>query len=168
MTLQTDHVSEMVQGAVESGARKLGRSEAETLQAIRGGDCSICESVRYGLANRIAEYLGSVDPTVKAIYLYEPEYATEMDVAAPDRPNLTPGINMIVWANRKSAALFSVVASLNSALADEAKRLACPKANALCWTLDTQIVDDEQVRERSGFGALIHSIYVRPIEIWCR
>jgi hypothetical protein len=112
--------------------------------------------------------LGSVDDTVKAIYTYEPEYATSTDEAIPDRPNLSPGINLIAWVSRKSAALSSVVASVSLALAEEHKRLACPKANALCHELDVKVADDGEVERRTGYGALILSLSVPPIEIWHR
>jgi hypothetical protein len=135
---------------------------------MRSGDCSVCEYLRYALAKGVAEYLGSMDDTVKAIYIYEPEYATSMDVAIPSRPNLSPGINLITWVSRKSAALSSVVASVNSALAEECKQLACPKANALCYQLDVEVADDDEVYRQTGYGLLINSLYVRPIEIWQR
>jgi hypothetical protein len=168
IALDTGSVSTMLGGAVECGAAKLGKSGREVVKALHLGDCPVCEAVRYQLAIRLAEYLGSVDSTVKAVYWYEPDYAIGVEEPIPDRPNLSPGINMIVWANRKSAALTSVVASLNSALSEEVRRFGCPKANALCWALEVQVVDDDQVRRRTGYGALIDSIYVRPVGLWYR
>jgi hypothetical protein len=168
IALDASSVSTLLGAAVERGAAKLGKSGREVAEALHLGDCSICEAVRYQLAMQLAEYLGSVDSTVKAVYWYEPDYATGVEEPIPDRPNLSPGINMIVWANRKSAALTSVVASLNSALSEEVRRFGCPKANALCWALEVQVVDDDQVLQRTGYGALINSIYVRPMEVWRR
>jgi len=73
---------------------------------------------------------------------------------------------MIVWASRKSAALSSVVNMLSSAIAEEVKRLECPKSNALCHTVDTDIVDDGEVLGRTLYDALVRSLYVQPVEIW--
>ncbi|MBM4466808.1 MAG: hypothetical protein FJ014_14870 [Chloroflexi bacterium] len=168
-TFDTTIVTGMMEDAIEFSAKKMGlKGRDQTLEALRCGDCSVCEYLRYGLAEGVADYLGSVDDTVKAIYTYEPEYATSVDDPLPGRPNLSPGISMLAWVSRKSAALSSVVTSLGSALAEEFGRLACPKANALCSMLDVKLVDDKEVQERTGYGALIGSLYVRPLEIWRR
>jgi len=165
----TTIVTGMMEEAIKFCAEKTRCEDKEqVLGALRCGDCSVCEYLRYGLAKGVAEYLGSLDGTVKAIYTYEPEYATSVDEPIPDRPNLTPGINLIAWVSRKSAALSSVVTSVSSALAEECKQLACPKANALCYTFDIKAADDDEVQERTGYGALIGSLYVRPLEIWRR
>ena len=160
-------VTDMMEGAIEFCAEKKGlKSRKQALEAIRCGDCSVCEYLSYGLAKGVAEYLGSVDDTVKTVYTYEPEYATGTDRAIPGR--FPAGINLIVWVSRKSAALSSVVASVSSALTEKYRQIVCSDANALCYALDVQVVDDDEVGKRTGYGALINSLYVRPIEIWQR
>jgi hypothetical protein len=109
-----------------------------------------------------------MDPSVRAVYLYEPDYATAEEGELGERPGLSPGMSMLVWAERKSAALTAVLDSLAAAVREEAGKWACPKANALCWMLDAQVVDDNQVEARSGYGALVNSVYVRPLEVWHR
>jgi hypothetical protein len=162
-------VAKMIENAVGFCSQKIGLKDREqVLAALHCGDCSVCEYLRYGLAKGLAEYLGSVDDTVKAIYTYEPGYATSVDEPAPGRPNLTPGINLLAWVSRKSAALSSVVASMGSALSEECGRFTCPNANVLCYELDVKVADDDEVRRRTGYGALIDSLYVRPMEIWHR
>ncbi len=170
-TLSFDNaiVTNMIEEALKFCAEKAGlRDKEQTRHVLLSGDCCVCEYLRYGLAQKVAEYLGSVDDTIQAIYTYEPEYATSVDGAIPDRPNLSPGFNLIARVSRKSAALSSVVASLRSAMAEEYKRLGCPKANALCSELDVRAVDEDEVERRTGYGALISSLYVRPIEVWHR
>ena len=168
-TFDAGIVTGIMEDAIEFCAKKTGlNGRDQTVEALRCGDCSVCEYLRYGLAEGVAEYLGSVDDTVKVVYTYEPEYATSMDEPLPGRPNLSPGISMIAWVSRKSAALSSVVTSLGSALVKEFRQLACPKANAMCCMLDVRLVDDKEVQERTGYGVLIGSLYVRPLEIWRR
>jgi len=168
-TFDTATVTAMMGKAIEFCASKTGLAGREQIvEAVYGGDCCVCEYLYYGLAQAMAEYLGSVDDTVKSIYVYEPEYATHMDEPIPDRPGFSPAINMIVWASRKSAALSSVVNMVSSAVAEELKRLECPKSNALCHTIDTHIVDDDEVLERTGYGALVRSLYVQPVELWSK
>ena len=169
ITFDSAVMRRMVEHAVDFSTQKVGhKSREQTLEALQQGDCTVCEYLRYGLAQEVAKYLGSVDHTVKAVYVYEPEYATAGDGSVPDRSNLSPGISMIIWASRKNAALSSVVNLMSSALTEEIKRLACPKANALCHMLDAHVVDDDEVLGRTGYGALIDSFYVRPMEIWHR
>jgi hypothetical protein len=162
-------VTEMMEEALEFCAGKAGlKGKAQAQDVLLAGDCCVCEYLRYGLAYKLAEYLGSVDDTIQAIYAYEPEYATSVDGAIPARPNLSPGFNLIARVSRKSAALSSVAASVRSALAEEYRQLGCPKANALCSELDVRVVDEDEVEKRIGYGALINSLYVRPIEVWRR
>jgi len=162
-------VNRIVDEALEFCAEKAGLKGSQAVRdVLRTGDCCVCEYLRYALAQGVAGYLGSVDDTIQAIYTYEPEQATRVDEALPTRPNLSPGLNLIARVSRKSAALSSVVASMRSALAEEHKRLGCPKANALCSEIDFRAVDEDEIQKRTGYGALLSSLYVRPIEIWHR
>jgi hypothetical protein len=170
-TLRFDNaiVRNMMEEALEFCAEKAclkGKEQARDV--LLAGDCCVCEYLRYGLAQKVAEYLGEVDDTIQAIYTYEPEHATSVDGAIPARPNLSPGFNLLARVSRKSAALSSVVASMRSALAEEYRQLGCPKANALCSELDVRVADEDEVAKRTGYGALISSLYVRPIEVWQR
>jgi hypothetical protein len=162
-------VTRKMDEALEFCAEKAGlKGKEQAREALRNGDCCVCEYLRYALAQGVAEYLGSVDDTIKAVYTYEPEYATSLDEPIAARPNLASGLNLIAQVHRKSAALSSVVASVRSALAEEYSRLGCPKAVPLCSDLDVQVVDEDDVQKRIGYGALIKSVYVRPMEVWRR
>ncbi|MBC7261565.1 MAG: hypothetical protein H5T63_06095 [Chloroflexi bacterium] len=169
LTIDATFPENMMEYALNFSAQKVGYADRDQVLAdIQSGNCSTCESVRYGLAQKIADYLGTVDDTVKAVYIYEPEYATTVDGAVPDDLSLSKGIHMIAWVVRKTAALSSLIDALGSSLTQEVKRFDCPKANALCYKLVVHIVDDEEVLTRTGYGALVDSFYVRPIEIWRR
>jgi len=169
ITFDTTIVEAMFDDAIESCAKKMGfNGRTQVLERMRCGDCSVCGYLRYGLAKGVAEYLGSVDDTARAIYMYEPEQATSLDGPLPGRPGLSPGISLVAWVSRKSAAMSSVVASVSSALGEEYRKLVCPKANASCYQLDVQLTDDDEVQKRVGYGALVHSLYVRPTQIWSR
>jgi hypothetical protein len=41
-------------------------------------------------------------------------------------------------------------------------------ASELKHLLDAQIVDDEEVKSRVGYGALLSSIHNRPVRVWQR
>lgn len=162
-------VSRMFQEAVEFCAKKSGSNSPEkALKAIGNGDCCVCEYLRYALARQVAEYLGSVDESITAFYSYEPEYATGSDSVGPGYPRTQPAMNLIARVNRKSAALSSVVASLSTALDERLRQLACSHANALCRELAIHLADEEDVNRRMGYGALINSLHMGPIEVWRR
>lgn len=168
ISITLSDVSGIVEDALSETAKKLRQSEDDLVRAMRGGECAICDALRYNLAQAIGHYMGSADVSVRAVYWYEPEYGTTADVAISERPNLSPGMNLIVWVQRRSAALSAVIASLRSTLAEQAAHFACERANALCWMLDVQVVDDEQIKTRTGYGALVNSTFVRPLEVWQR
>jgi hypothetical protein len=162
-------VSNMVEEALAFCAEKAGLQGSKAARdALRTGDCCACEYLRYGLAQSVAEYLASVDETVNAVYSYEPEQATRVDEPVPDRPNLSPGLSLIAKVSRKNAGMSATLASLREALAKEHKRLGCPSANATCSQIELWAVDEAEVENRVGYGALLNSLHVRPIKVWPR
>jgi hypothetical protein len=162
-------VSNMVEEALEFCAEKAGLKGSQAVRdVLRTGDCCVCEYLRYALAQGAAGYLGSVDETIQAVYSYEPEQATSVDEAIPARPNQSPGLSLIAKVSHKSPSLVSALASLRAALAEEHKRFGCPHANAMCSQIELWAVDEDDVEKRIGHGALLNSLYVRPIEVWHR
>ncbi|NIS80114.1 MAG: hypothetical protein GTO14_07875 [Anaerolineales bacterium] len=139
------------------------------MEARLRGDCSVCEYFRYGLAKGVAEFLGTMDKKAKAIYVYDTlEASPTLDNRMPEKLNLSSGVHLIVWTTRKSPALNALVDSITNTVAKELEQISCPHANALCHQIDIAVVDDHEVNNRIGYGSLIHSLYVRPIEIWHR
>jgi hypothetical protein len=162
-------VKQMLNDAMGFCAEKAGlNSSDQARQALHSGDCCVCQYFQHALAQKVAEYLGSVDGSVQAVFTFEPEQAIGVGEFAHNHPKASPAFNLIAKVDRKSAALSSVVASVSSALAEQCKQLDCPKANAMCYAVDVKIVDEAEVQRRTGYGALISSLYVRPIEIWQR
>jgi hypothetical protein len=159
-----------MENAIQFCAEKMNfNGKEQVLQARKNGDCTACEYLRYGLAKNLAEYLGSMDDRAKAVYIYDDHDASlTWTDGSSDQSSYVPGIRMIVWVSRKSPALSSIVDTMSASVREESRRLDCPKANGLCHELDVIVVDDQEVERRSGYGALIHSIYLRPIEIWHR
>ena len=169
MSQEITRIPEMIQNAIMFSAEKRGMADRDqVVRAREHGDCTTCEYLRFGLANEVADYLGSMDTTIKSVYVYEPEAATAMNGNLHQCPGLVPGINMIIRVSRKTAALESLLTSIVSAVEEEFGRFNCPDANALCTMIDVIIVDDHEVEQRTGYGALIGSLFTPPIEIWQR
>ena len=118
----------------------------------------------YDLAVQIAKYLGTLDEEIKAIYLYDydatPEDTCFSETAAPSL------LHLIVWTQRKTVALNSLVVALDRALVQNcAELIGMPQ---LAHLLDVQVVDDADVKNRVGYGTLFSSLHYRPIQVWER
>jgi hypothetical protein len=169
VTIDATAIENMMENALFFCAQKSGFPDGEeALRAIRKGDCCACGYLRYGLSKEIGGYLGSIDVSVQAVYSYEPEHCTTMADLAGIEDALEKGINLIVSVDRSSAALYSIIASLEDAIREAAKDVVCSRANGSCYALDVKVADEAEVASRRGYGALISSIYVRPLRVWAR
>jgi hypothetical protein len=168
LTFDNALITSMVEEAIAFCAEKTGaKTREEVVKAISNGDCAACDYLRYSLAKKVGECLGSMDETVKAIYIYEPEYGAGAENYIENSLGFKSGINLVAWVERKTAALSSVITSLNEALVEACKHLGT-SGNGLRYLLDVKLTDDDEVAGRRGYGALVHSVYVRPTEVWSR
>jgi hypothetical protein len=136
---------------------------------LRQGRCDICRSFTNHLIYHIVRYISQVDRNVKAVVKYEPEPALLNPAAA--RQHLSArqsGINLIAWVDRKSAALTSLNATLESQLSESRRKLGCPNAQQSCFNLDIQMVDDREVLEGRGYGLVVNQPYLRSVGVWKR
>jgi len=144
---------------------KLGCGDARVaMERFSKGDPTASGYCGYSLAQRIAKCLGEMDKDVKGVYLFENE-ATPDDLcfAETERPAM---IHLLIWTERRTAALNALLAALNAALAEGyANLFGVSRPRHL---LDTQITDNAEVKERVGYGALLVSLQHRPIEVWRR
>jgi hypothetical protein len=160
-----DVTDRMLETALDFCAEKTFDGDSRrTRKALAQGRCEVCDYLCYSLAKQVGDYLGEMDKTVKAVYLFQPEYA-ETDEAVVSQ---TSGLNMIAWVERKSAALGALAAALDAAMSESRRKLGCSKATAACYALNVHMVDDVDVREQRGYGAIVHSLYVRPMPVWTR
>ena len=139
-------------------------SPQEALERAREGDRRALDYCHYRLAQQVAEALGALDDTVRSVSLYEVE-ATPEDGALGDNPESLP-IHMLVWVDRKTSALNSLVAALDRALVKDYAEMVGPRR--LRHVLDVQLIDDSDVESRRGIVALLFSLYNRPIQLWQR
>ena len=137
--------------------------------AILQGRCEHCKCLTDDLVDQIGDYLGQVDKTVKAVYQYGLIYPAkdrrDEDIRSLKRDT---GINLIVWVERKSAALGAFINSLETFLATSLRELGCVNATLSCFTLDVEIVDDQDVQERRGFGLLLKQNIFQSKLVWSR
>ncbi len=137
--------------------------EAAVPGLLRQGNTAARSYFEYGLARELAEHIAALDDQVQAVYLYSPD-ATPEDVIFGDmKPTL---VHLVVWAQRKTNALASLLESLDRGLAQAyAETIGVPEQKHL---LDAQVVDDAEVNSRSGFGAMLNWWHNRPLMVWKR
>lgn len=170
--LQIDQAlaDKMVEIAIgECAESQFAGDKKRARQAIQLGSCEACIYMSNSLVRQISNYIGQIDKTVKAVYQYEPvkgQEITNVDLHEPvEKHN---GINLIAWVDRKSAALNTLVGTLETALSKSQRDIGCVKATKACYTLDLQMVDDKDVREKRGLGLLVESPYIQSRLVWQR
>jgi hypothetical protein len=119
----------------------------------------------YSVAKQISIALGDLDPEVKAVYTLDYD-ATPHDLCFHQASIDSSPIHLIVWAQRKTAALDAMIASLDCALTQACNNLV--NTHSIDSLLDIQVIDDDQVENQVGYGALLSSIHHRPIQVWSR
>ena len=176
MELDPALADQMVSRAVaECAAAHFAGDERRPRLALLRGQCEHCECIQRSLVQSIAAYLGEVGGSVRAVYsvdlLDASEEAAGATSAGPPDEGVHPGhsgIHIVVWVDRKSQALRSVGASLESALAASQRKLGCPLATDDCYRLDMEIVDDREVAEQRGFGLLVDRRNLQARPVWER
>ena len=152
-------------GALNYCVAKLGVGGIEeVLESLRHRQM-ICQGYfNYALAKNVADYLGAFDEAVKAAYLFEYD-ATPEDVCFCETSH-DHLIHVIVHVGRRTAALQSMLQALDSALTSRYADLT--GAGEVAHVLDVHIVNDDDVRRRCGYGALLSSVHHRPLQLWLR
>ena len=119
----------------------------------------------YGMAKSVATSLGAMDENIKSVYVYDYD-ATPEDLCFDMSDPSAPMVHLIIWTERKTAALSALIAALDRALACVyADVLDRPQIKSL---LDVQMIDNEDVDSCKGYGALLSSLHHRPMQIWAR
>lgn len=145
-------------------AKKLHLNDIETVEELlRQGDGAARGYFEYGLARELAEHVGALDDEVQAVYLYDPEAASEDAVFGRPMPTM---VHLVVWARRKTGALSSLLAALDQSVSQRYAEML--DASDQMHLLDVQVVDDAAVNARNGFGAMLAWLHNRPLMVWKR
>lgn len=155
--------------ALEYCALKARLEDSQAvIDRLRQGDRRVCEYCNYSLAKQVAASLGALDENIKAAYLcdYDYDYNTPTEDDCFGETGRAWPIHLIVWANRKTAALNAIVDTWDRALTQHYAELigGCQPAHLL----DVQVVDCTDVVKRRGYGAMLASLHHPPTEVWQR
>jgi F420-non-reducing hydrogenase iron-sulfur subunit len=164
---QASDFREMVARALAFTEQKTRlRGRQAVVGALQQGQTAAHDYFRYGLAKEIGNYLGQAEATVRDVYLYEPESATGEIVNG--KTSLTKGLELIVWVTGHKELLLPVIETLDQELVAEYKVLLGPAVSAMPGLMTVDIIDDQDVQNRMGSGALVSSLHTRPLKVWSR
>ena len=151
--------------SMEYCAQKMGLKNAQAaIEHVKQGDTMACSYCHYSAAQQVADALGMLDNNVQAAYLFEYD-ATPEDVCLGQAARIIP-LHLLVWVDRKTDALSALVESLDRAMAQNLATMLGTSLDA--HVLDVQVVDDGDVKNRTAYGALLSSLFQRPIKVWGR
>ncbi len=122
------------------------------------------QSFKYSLAKGVAETLAANDKRVWRIYLLEPSANPDAEAEA-DLP-LEATIHLVVVVENTSAALESLIASLDRGLAECVRELPSPLLADCRSILDVNLVTEEAVKQKTGYANLLSSIFAPPLKLW--
>jgi hypothetical protein len=164
--VQINPAPELFRIAFNETARQSNLSPVDAGTAIADGDCMECEEFHQRLAYQIALYLAECEPTLRAVYRFDPTFASGEDARVKSLPSESSMIDLLVWTETKSDAFAAQVQTLLDTVAEERLNWLCPKALEWCHALNVVLVDDADVESRHGYAAILDSLWVRPTQVW--
>ena len=135
------------------------------IERMRQGDGVACGYCLYSVAKQVAKAIGSLDGNVHAVYTFDCD-ATPEDECLGEVVRGMPLVHLLVWTQRKTAALRALIAALDRALVRAYADVL--EEGQPASLLDVQVIDDADVERRSGYGALLGSMYHLPVQVWQR
>ena len=157
-------VQSVVNKALKTSTDKMGLRDTKALIAcIKEGDPVACSYCHYNIAKELGEVLGCLDNNIKAVYAYD--YDDNLaDINCSENTSPFSLIHMIIWVGRKTKALTALIEAMDRALVQHQRRLL--GLSDIEHLLDVQVIDDEDVKTRTGYAALLRSIYQPPMQVW--
>jgi hypothetical protein len=148
---------------LEFCAQKTGaKDHGQVIDRLQAGDAQTHSYCHYGIASQLGAALGALDENIKTVYLFDYD-ATPEDLCFGDARR-TPLVHLLVWTERKTQALDSLIKMLDRAMAESYANKIGP--SRMQHILDVQVIDDADVAQRTGYGGLLHSIHYRPLKVW--
>jgi hypothetical protein len=155
----------IVNQAVKFCADKLRLGDYQmVVERLRRCDESAANYCHYSIAKQVGEALGALDSTVQAVYMVDYD-ATPEDICFGTTQGIEP-IHVIIRVERKTKALGALVEALDRALVRGYAALL--SLENLEHILDAQLVDGVDIKKRVGYGAMLSSLYRKPLQVWER
>lgn len=157
-------IAEIIVGnTLEWASARLQCELDEVIQSLNNGDLTVQRELKLGLAHFVAEYLGFLDRDIKAVYIAnsaDPDRDRTRDTAPPLM------IQLVVYAEPKTAALASLIGALNRALT--AVLQASVASVGHDRFLDVQLVNAADREKLARYAALLTPPIQYGMRIWER
>lgn len=149
-------VSSYFTEAIAACCKKMNvRGKKEVVELLNKNNEFAHGCFRYSMATLITEYLVEVEPSVQRV-----GYSEEPDVPIWQSP-----ICLVIFVDKKTAALTSLLNALNISIVAELKRLFPEHLSDLKYFLAAMVIDNQDAEKNSnGYKSLINPI----ITIWKR
>jgi hypothetical protein len=163
-TLSIQDLAEMIRDDALAQARRqfatLGDVDLQTLF----DKPAFLDTFKYALACKIAGVLAEQDPSVQAVYTYDPSANPDSE-SGSDLP-VSATVHMLVRVSKPSAALEALITSLDEALVAKLPVLPSAKFAKRTSFLDVNLLSDENAQRGTGYAALLTSLFAPPLRIW--
>jgi hypothetical protein len=158
-------VESVVTSALTSSTHKMGLGDTKAfVTCLRKCDCMAVSYYSHDVAKELGKVLGSWSKSVRAVYACNYDDGTSGECCLGGNTATLTLIHMIIWAEKKNKALNALLDALDSAMVQQHRRLL--GLSRLKHVLDAQVIDDEDVKNRTGYAVLLRSIHQPPIQVW--
>ena len=106
------------------------------------------------------------DGNVQAVYCFEESANPDSETEETLMPDI--GVHLLLLVNSNSAALEAFIKSLDGALAGLIRALPSPALAKRSSVLNVIPITQKDVENKSGYGALLSSMFARPVKLWAR
>lgn len=138
--------------------RKMADKRAScTILDLRQGNRRAHSTLRYAIARIISNHMASISGVIKAVYVF----GSTME----DKADKVSDIDMIVIVKKKDKFLDKFFKGIDSALLYEYKKLVGNGTSKLKKFLDINVVDENDLADRTGYASVINSMHKPAVKI---
>ena len=123
-------------------------------------------SFKYGLAEGVTNVIVANDGNVQAVYHFEE--STNPDSETEEAMAVDMSVHLLLLVDSNSAALNAFIESLDGTLTGLVRELPSPLLANHTSIINVIPITQEDVDNRRGYGALLSSIFARPVKLWAR
>jgi hypothetical protein len=123
-------------------------------------------SLKYGLAEGATNVIVANDGNVQAVYHFEESANPDSETEEALTPDV--GVHLLLLVDSNSAALHAFIQSLDGTLAGLMRELPSPALAKRTSILNVIPITQEDVDNKCGYGALLSSMFARPVKLWAR
>jgi len=121
---------------------------------------------KYGLAEGAMNVIVANDGNVQAVYHFEESTNPDSETEEALLPDI--GVHLLLLVDSNSAALTTFIKSLDESLSGLIRELPLPALAKRSSAINVITITQEDVEKRVGYGALLSSMFARPVKLWAR